>query len=268
MSQNQNQKWNWLAGLLDEQPGFVSCVYKNLKTEDSFFYNAEKVHPSASVIKIYLMAFVYHLFQREELRPEDRVPLRREGMAFSSGVLHYLRDAEEMSVRDLVELMIIVSDNSATNLLLELVGLQRLQAYMKEELGLSDTRFQRKMMDFEAAAAGLQNYTSAAETAAFLEKLWRGQIVSPEASAKMLQVMKEQQFNEGIPFWLEERLIPENTIAHKSGGLEGVAHDAAVVDYGKAPFVLCFFGSETDTASFQRLMGDAALRVYRELQGE
>ena len=263
--ENNLSPWAWLDEEMAALPGKVSCYFRNLATGETYSFQEEEIHPSASVIKIYLMAYVQHLIGEGILSPLDPVPVNREGMAESSGVLYYLKDLREMSVRDLVELMIIVSDNSATNILLDLVGMENLQSYLRESLGLAATQFQRRMMDFDAVQRGCQNYTSAKETGEILEKIYRGTLVSPEASAEMLKVLKEQQFNDLIPFYLDE-FIPEHSIAHKTGGLENVVHDAAIIDYGKAPFILCFFGSGTEVPVLSRFMGEAAARIYRQVQ--
>ena len=260
------EKWKWLDEILQSQAGCVSCVYKNLATGDTYTWNAEAVHPSASVIKIYLMAYIFQLEKEGKLSLQDQVAINPDVMAQSCGVLYYLKDVRQMSVRDLVELMIIVSDNAATNLLTDLVGMENLQRYLKDTLHLEATQYRRMMMDFEAARAGRQNDTSAAETAAFLEKIWRGELVSREASRQMLQILKEQQFDDLIPFYLSE-ILPEHSIAHKTGGLEGVVHDAAIVDAGKQPFILCLMGSALpDRTPFIRAMGEIAKNIYDDLQ--
>ena len=253
--------WGWLEELLRQQKGHVSCVFKSLKTGESYAFQEDFVHPSASVIKIFLMSFIYQLVEDGILTETQPVPVQSGFMAPSAGVLNYMRDVREMSVRDLVELMIIVSDNSATNILLELVGLPQMQEYLKS-CGYTATQFQRRMMDFEAAARGEQNYTSASETARILERIYLGKEVSPAASAKMLQTLRNQQAGDLIPWHLGE-VLEEGQIAHKTGGLPGVVHDAAIVDGGKEPFILCMFGSETDVPAFGRLIGDAALEIYQ-----
>ena len=258
--------WSWLEEMLSAQPGQISCSLRNLGTGESFDWHADQPHPSASVIKIYLMAYLYHCFQEGTISPLRRVPLEKSLLSSSSGVLHYLRDVPDFSVRDLLELMIIVSDNSATNLLIDLAGMDQVNAWLKEDLRLTRTRLCRKMMDLEAIARGRQNFTASGETADFLSSLWRGELVSPAASAEMLSILKHQQFQHMIP----DRLTPilgEGVIGNKTGGLDGVVHDAAIIDTEASPFVLCFFGSETDVPSFRRLMQDASLRVFRQIQG-
>ncbi|MBO7711332.1 MAG: serine hydrolase [Lachnospiraceae bacterium] len=257
---------DWLRAELDRQKGNVSCLYRNLVSGDCFGYRTDHVHPSASIIKMFLMADIYDLAGRGRLLLTDRISVEDEKNASSSGVLHFMKDIKSMSVRDLVELMIIISDNTATNILLRIEGMEQMQRYLKDTLKLNGTRWNREMMDLDAIARGIQNYTSADDCAWLLEQIYRGRLVSPEASAQMLQILKEQQFNDLIPEDLCD-LIPEENIAHKTGGLDGVVHDTAIVDYGKEPFILCFLGSETDVPEFSRLIRRASLKIYQAVNG-
>lgn len=261
MNEKTAQVNTWLQEQMKEQKGNVSFCYKNLVTGECFSCAPETVHPSASVIKMFLMAYIFELDRQGRLSLTDRINVEKEKSASSSGVLHFMKDIREMSVRDLVELMIIISDNTATNILLRVEGMEKMNAYLADNLKLTATRWNREMMDLSAIEKGIQNYTSAADCAWLLESIYRGSLVSPEASAAMLRVLKEQQFNDLIPEDLCD-LIPEECIAHKTGGLDGVVHDTAIVDYGAEPFILCFLGSETDVPAFSRLIREASLRLY------
>ena len=261
MNEKTAQVNTWLQEQMKAQKGNVSFYYKNLVTGECFSCAPETVHPSASVIKMFLMAYIFELDRQGRLSLTDRINVEKEKSASSSGVLHFMKDIREMSVRDLVELMIIISDNTATNILLRIEGMEKMNAYLADDLKLTATRWNREMMDLSAIEKGIQNYTSAADCAWLLESIYRGRLVSPEASAAMLRVLKEQQFNDLIPEDLCD-LIPEECIAHKTGGLDGVVHDTAIVDYGAEPFILCFLGSETDVPGFSRLIREASLRLY------
>ena len=256
-------KWGWLQQELAAFPGQVSCWYRDLTTGETFGWREEFVHSSASIIKIYLMAFLFRKFRNGELDPKEIVTLRPEQIAPSAGVLSYLLDCRKLSVRDLIELMIIVSDNSATNVLIDLAGKEALNAFLQKELGLKATRLRRRMMDLDAITRGEDNTTSAMEAGIILERLYRGTLISPEASREMLRVLKNQQDSSLIPWYLDEKL-PEHTIAHKTGGLDHVVHDAALVDLPDRPYVLCFFGSGVSVPDYSRLIQDASRRIWQE----
>ena len=137
--------------------------------------------------------------------------------------------------------------------------------FIRQQRGnlLVHTRLRRRMMDLDAIARGEDNTTSALEAGIFLERLYRGTLISPEASREMLRVLKNQQDSSLIPWYLDEEL-PEHTIAHKTGGLDHVVHDAALVDQPDRPFILCFFGSGVTVPAYSRLIQDASLRIWQE----
>lgn len=256
-------RWqDWLHSRMAAQQGHVSFLYRNLITGECDGYEPDRIHPSASIIKMFLMSCIFEMEKQGRLSMTDRVRVEgRERDACSSGVLHFMQDIADISIRDMVELMIIISDNTATNMLLQITGMDGAQRYVRECLRLQGTRWERKMMDMEAIAAGRQNYTSAADCAWLLEEIYRGRLVSADASERMMQILKEQQFNDLIPDALAG-LIPEGQVAHKTGGLDGVVHDAGIIDYGRQPFILCFFGSDTDVAEYSRLIREASRRIY------
>ena len=253
--------WEWLRREMEDFPGKVSCWYRNLTTGETFGFHEEAEHSSASVIKIYLMAYLYRKFEDGALKPEERIILRPEQIAPSAGVLSYLRDCRELSIRDLIELMIIVSDNSATNVLIDLAGMDAVNRFLREDLGLTHTRLRRHMMDLDAIARGEDNITSALDAGTVLERMYRGELISPEASREMIRTLKNLQDGSLIPWYLDDYL-PEHTIAHKTGGLDHVVHDAALVDQPGRPYILCFFGSGVSVPTYSRLIQDASLRIF------
>ncbi len=259
-------RWEWLRRELKEIPGLASCRYSNLATGETFGFQEEAVHSAASTIKIFLMAYLFRKFRDGTLNPEERIFLRPEQIAPSAGVLSYLRDCRELSVRDLIDLMIIVSDNSATNVLIDLAGTEALNSFLEKELGLARTRLRRRMMDLDAIARGEDNTTSALEAGMILERMYRGTLISPEDSREMLRILKNQQDSSLIP-WHLKHILPEHTIAHKTGGLDHVVHDAALVDLPDRPYILCFFGSGVPVPAYSRLIQDASYRIFREERG-
>jgi beta-lactamase class A len=212
------------------------------------------------------MAAVYQDIQKGRYSEEETLTVRREDMVHTSGVLDLLMGEPEVPIRDLIELMIVVSDNTAANLLYQLVGTEQVNRYIKENLKMEHTVFNRKMMDRESAAKGIENYTTAEEMALLLEKIYCRELVSPEASQKMYETLCHQQLDGKIPFYLRGLEKPP-LVAHKTGENDGVTHDAAIIE-GHVPMILCFLGSETDIARFERVMADITLDFYEYTEGE
>ncbi len=255
-----DEKFEALRRRLDAMPGNLSAVYKDLTTGEVFLYREEEPHIAASVIKLFLMAAVFQGFAEGAFSPEERILIRREDCVPSCGVLTYLQGERTVSVRDLTELMIIVSDNTAANVLFDLVGEERLAEFLSVKLGLKKTVFRRKMFDAGRAAQGIENYVTAADAAWLLERIYKGELVSREASGEMYQILTHQRLNGKIPFYLHT-FANAPVIAHKTGEDSGVTHDVAIVE-GEKPFVLCFLGNETNVADFERLMAETARDLY------
>jgi beta-lactamase class A len=160
--------------------------------------------------------------------------------------------------------MIIFSDNTATNVLIDLLGMDEINGYINS-LGFEKTRLNRKMYDVEKSGRGIQNYITASETGRLLTMMHREELVSEAASRQMISILKNQQLCSKIPFYLQA-LSEEPEIAHKTGEDRGITHDVGIV-YGKVPFLVCFCGNETDTPGFERIMGELSLKLYKQING-
>jgi hypothetical protein len=153
-----------------------------------------------------------------------------------------------MPLEDLYTLMIILSDNTATNLLIKRLGMESINKTM-QSLGLRQTKINRLLFDAEQSAKGIENTISTGEIALLLDKMYRGELISPKASEEMLTILKKQRLNGKIPFF-----VPKNIeIAHKTGEDSGITHDVAVV-YAPRPFIVCFCGNEVNVPEYERVM--------------
>ncbi len=247
---------DWIRPRLETLPGNISAVCKNLATGETFAYRPHALHDAASIIKLYVMAAMFQGFHDGDFRPSDRLPVRREDCMPSCGVLTYLDDGKEVSLRDLTELMIIVSDNTACNILLDFYTLPRIQSFIRERLELEETFCRRKLFDEEASARGVRNETSAGDAARLLEEIRLGRLISPEASAAMLTMLGHQRLNGKLPFRLHT-LEDAPHIAHKTGEDDGTTHDCGIIE-AREPLLACLMGNETDVPAFERAMGDIA----------
>ena len=245
---------------LRKMPGSVSFYYRNLVTGEEMAYRPEESMMAASVIKLYIMAEAFRRIDRGELDANRMIAMKREDSVPSCGAVAYLHEGLQVTVTDLITLMIIFSDNTATNVLIDLMGLEDIGRGIRE-LGFQDASLQRKMFDLEKSDRGIQNRITAGETGRLLRRLYEGTLVSREASEQMLSIMKNQQLNGKIPFYLPA-LVDEPEIAHKTGEDSGITHDVGIV-YGKQPFIVCFCGNETDVPAYERLMAEISLELYR-----
>lgn len=189
------------------------------------------------------------------IRDHDRVP--------SCGALTYLHDGIEVTVIDLVTLMIILSDNTATNVLIDLWGSP---PSTRPSIGWDTVKpaFSEKC-DTEKSAKGIQNLITAEEASDLLERLHRGEIVSDQASAQMLAILANQRLNSKLPFYLKP-MQPTPKIAHKTGEHRHHARCRSRVSASRASLRTVLLGNGTDVCRFERFMSDSTLEIY--LAGE
>jgi len=231
-------------------PGDVSFCFKNLVTGDSLSHRAGAPHTAASVIKLAVMAEAFRRFEAEPSLKGRLLPLQDADRVPICGVLTLMHSGLEVSLMDLVWLMITISDNMATNMLIDFLGIEAIQG-TAEALGLEGTALRRKLFESRPELSALRNTVTAGDMARLLEGLWRGQVLSPEASRGMLEVLLAQQLNGKIP----ARLPLDYPAAHKTGEDDGISHDVGIV-YAAQPFVVCFLGSGIHAPDWNALMGE------------
>ena len=236
-----------------EASGHVAVYYRPLDGGCAQMYNEMMPVIAASVIKIPIMVEAFRQFEAGELDPAATHRVTAEEKMPSCGALNRMHDGLEVTLRDLVELMIVLSDNSATNILIDRLGIARVNATLEAE-GLKVTKLRRKLFDKAGMEAGLSNHVCAREIGLLLERMYAGTLVSPQASAEMLEILRNQKLNGKMPFFLKPRGI---ACAHKTGEDDGITHDVGVV-YARRPFVLCMLSEETDVPAFERLIQDVA----------
>ena len=246
---------------LQELPGSISFYYKNLVTGQEFSYREDEKMYAASVIKLYIMADAFYRIKQGQLDPDQIYVMKKEDYVPSCGAVAYMHEGLEVTVMDLITLMIIFSDNTATNILIDLLGMDQINEEIKQ-MEIEQVWLRRKMYDIEKSRQGIQNQITAKQTGILLQRMYEGTLVDEESSRKMLSIMKNQQLNGKIPFYLNA-LDPEPEIAHKTGEDSGITHDVGIV-YAKQPFVVCFCGNETDTPAYERVMAELSLELYKE----
>ncbi|MBR0220060.1 MAG: serine hydrolase [Clostridia bacterium] len=245
---------NFLSSMLPrmmELPGEISVYGKDLVTDEKWAYEADVPLVAASVIKLPILVEAFRQARDGLLAMDEIFSIRPEQKMPSCGALTYLHDGLTVTLRDLCALMIILSDNTATNILIQRLGMENINAGMRK-LGLEKSTLRRLLFDSEASARGLENTITAEEMGQLLEMLYKGACVSPAADTEMLGILKDQRLNGKIPFFLHNLKI-----AHKTGEDDGITHDVGIV-YADHPLILCFASNHTDVPAFERFIQDAA----------
>jgi beta-lactamase class A len=237
-------------------PGVVGAVASDSDGRALFCEREDEVFPAASVIKLPLVMTLYADAARGLLDLEERVAVgdRVDG----TGVLRHLRDVERLSLRDLAMLAIIVSDNTATNRLIERIGADRVGERLRE-WGCPKTRLARKMYDFDAAKRGNENVMTAREAVSLLLRLQRGECEDRPTSDAVLAVLEQCQDRTMLL-----RYLPDDAkVPHKTGTLYGSRNDAAIVP-GERPVIVGAFTRElSDTGAAVSWLGLLGWCAYR-----
>lgn len=194
---------------------------------------------SASIIKIFILSTAYEMAERGELDLDEKICVRRKDMVGGAGVLNARSGEPMLSVRELLQLMITESDNTATNVLIDHLTFSRIQNHC-EAHGFTNTILCRKMMDIGAMRAGYDNLTTVEDVGEWMRCLRNRQLVSPSADASMEQTLFAQMDTECFPC-----ALPQASIAHKTGELTGVYHDAGIIYENNKSYVLVIFSSKS-----------------------
>lgn len=260
----EEKKARWLAleqAIRKEARNFrgkSGIVIKDLETNWQIAFNKEKLFPSASLVKIPIMAAVFQAGQNGKIGLQKKIKLKTSDKISGSGQLKNMPVGSEYSVEELVKLMITSSDNTATNMLIELLGFPYLNSSFKE-FGLRHTNLSREMMDFDERKNGVENYTTAADISYILEKIYRNKLCNSFVSQKCMGLLLKQKAHDRIP-----AKLPRGTVvAHKTGLEAMVCHDAGIVFAPKGNVLICVLtkGAANSRVS-KKYISNIALEVY------
>jgi beta-lactamase class A len=232
--------------------GFKGTVYlyaKNLTTGRDFDLWGDTKVRTASTIKLPILCALESLVAAGKVRWDERIVLKPEDKVSGSGVLGSLADGTDLTVRNLATLMIIVSDNTATNLIVDRITADAVNDYL-DTIGLTQTRSNRKVRGDGTKLAAPSGWSKAGqieenkrfglgvstprEMVKLLELLHQGKMVSPAASKDVIEILKLQQFKTGIG-----RHTPESvTVASKSGSLDALRSDVGIAYTKAGPIAL------------------------------
>jgi len=262
-----------IIGLVQKSGADVGVAFRTLDAKTEWFSRADEVFHAASTMKIPVMIELFHQQQQGKLKLDDPLPIKNEfhslvdassyklDPADDSEADLYKAEGQTRTLNQLCELMITVSSNFATNLLVEKLGVDNIRATV-HALHADGMNVLRGVEDNKAYEKGLNNTTTARGLLVLLEAIARGQAVDPDSSRQMVEILARQKFNEAIPAGLP----PGTRIAHKTGELTKLHHDAAIV-YTTRPFVLVILvRGMSESKGSAALMADITRRIYQSAQ--
>jgi acetylornithine deacetylase/succinyl-diaminopimelate desuccinylase-like protein/beta-lactamase class A len=230
--------------LIKKSGADVAVAFRTLDGRDELLIQPDADFHAASTMKVPVLIELFRQARAGTLALDDQIPVVNEfhsivdGSSFAlatgddSDAAVYTRVGRSMSYRDLAEAMITVSSNFATNLIIEHLGAKSIQR-TTDALGAGGMHVLRGVEDDKAFQKGLNNTTSARALLTLMEAIAHGEAVDRAASDEMLAILKRQTFNDRIPAGLP----PGIPVAHKTGEITKIQHDAAIV-YAERPYAL------------------------------
>jgi len=254
--------WQRLSRELDPLvagfPGVAGVYVRDLATGRHVAVNADELYPTASTIKMHILARLMQRAEAGEIDLERRVLIDEGVRVPGSGVLTYLDHAEHLTVRDVAVLMIIVSDNTATNLCIDWATIDGTNAMLRK-LGLTKTVLRRKMQDHASVLRGDENVASPAEVVQFLDVLHRGEGLSRFVCDETLKVLKKPKRG-----FLAPGLPQDIEMANKPGAMDRIRNDAGIIYLKRRPYAICVMTKygPPDRTLQERFIGDVAQTVH------
>jgi beta-lactamase class A len=231
---------------LTQFKGKVNLFAKNLDTGVMYELGGDDRIPTASTIKIAILVEAFARVSEGKAKWTDELILTKEKKVGGSGILQEFADGLHLTFRDAVSLMMILSDNTATNLVIDVLTADAINARM-ESLGLKETRLMRRVFGGGESAEGKKEEnkrfglgrTTPREMVTLLEKLERSEVISPAASKEMLELMKREQGTNGV--WREQWRVPKAT---KSGALDALRSNVGILYHPRGRIALAITCNE------------------------
>jgi beta-lactamase class A len=244
-----------LESVVQQLDGVIGYAAMDLTSGEEIGRLEDREFPTASTIKL---AILYELFKQADagkLRIDSSAPLDRQHAVGGSGILNAL-GTPTLSLRDHAVLMMAISDNTATNVLIDRVGLASVSARM-ESIDLRTVKLRRRMMDAAAAARGDENVAAPRDIVRLMRVLNAGEGLSPASHAELVKILAVGSggyLRRGVPAGVQ--------VLSKSGELEGVRVDAATVRLERPYAIAVMTTYLKDEADGERAITSVSRAVY------
>jgi len=236
---------------LSKSQGIYSVVVIDLKSNQTYSLNPDRTYESASLYKLWVMAATYQAISAGRLKRtdvlKDSIENLNKSFSIASEEAELSTGSIEMTVEEALEKMIIVSDNYSALLLTKKIGLQNINSFLKtESLAHSKT--------------SLPPVTTASDIALFYLKLYKHMIVDSKSSSEMIDLLKKQAINDRIPKYLPSDI----SVAHKTGELDNVKHDAGIIFTPNGDYILVMLSDTDNSTKAAEGMALLSKQIYLE----
>ncbi|MFA4888896.1 MAG: serine hydrolase [Candidatus Omnitrophota bacterium] len=248
-----------LTNEIDQFKGETGIVIKDLRNNWEISYDKDKIFPSASLAKIPIMSVCFLAADQGRINLDRNIALKSADKLTGSGVLKDMPAGTTFSVERLIGLMIYDSDNTAANMVTNLLGIDFLNNAFNG-FGLKSTSLSRRIADYQSRDKGIENYTTAQDMALLLEKIYQRNLGNKYVSDQCISMLKLTRINDRIPKYLPVDI----TIAHKTGLENGVCHDAGIVFTCKGDFIIVVLTKHGNANSIpsKEFIAKIALHTY------
>jgi beta-lactamase class A len=248
-----------IKSYIAEFPGRIS--YK-IESEDQFIQkDAAEGFQAASLIKIPIIMEGFRQIEEGKIHLNERAEISDSDLAGGSGVLQALSKSG-FTIEDMLTLMIIVSDNTATNMLIRKLGINCIHQTIAS-LNLKKSVLGRYMMDFDAIGNGFDNYTCADDMVTCLRSIHQGSFLSGESRQHILRIMEKQQLISKLPAMMN---LNEVTVASKNGAIPGAEHDSAIITRGDVTvYAAVLTDSLENEEDGRRIISQIGRYIYEEM---
>lgn len=231
-----------LNKIIDRTDASISFAFHSPHAQINI--NTEKRHQAASLVKVLIMIEAYRQADRGQLDLNSQITIPNRLITKGTGVIAYLTEFPSCTIKNLVELMIIVSDNTASNLLIDILGFEKIND-LGSMIGCNQLVLQRKFMDYNAIEKGLDNYISASDCIKLLKVIAeKNSIVSDQSREEMLEILSNQQFSNIFSFF--NSMKKGICLFSKTGELDDVLHDMYIIQQFDTPYYLAVLTSNWD----------------------
>jgi beta-lactamase class A len=254
--------WEQLENTLKDKittfDGVAGLAVKSLTSEKSISINGDEVFPTASTIKVHVLAKLFSLQEEGEIDLSRRIRFTQDMYGAGSGVIHFLENDPEFTFRDVAILMMLASDNTATNICIDIAGMEGINDLIRD-MGLSKTRLRRKMMDPEAITRGDENVSTPNDLILMMAQL-HNRKPTPKVSAQVLKIMSKPKSD-----YLNKAVGPEVVVANKPGAMGRVQGDTGIVFLPNNPYTVSIMSkfSMVDSIAQEGFIIDLARTIHK-----
>ncbi|PZC41916.1 MAG: beta-lactamase class A [Chloroflexi bacterium] len=254
--------WEQLENTLKDKitifDGVAGLAVKSLTSEKSISINGDEVFPTASTIKVHVLAKLFSLQEEGKIDLSRRIRFTQDMYGAGSGVIHFLENDPEFTFRDVAILMMLASDNTATNICIDIAGMEGINDLIRD-MGLSKTRLRRKMMDPEAITRGDENVSTPNDLILMMAQLHNGK-PNPKVSAQVLQIMSKPKSD-----YLNKAVGSEVVVANKPGAMGRAQGDTGIVFLPNNPYTVSIMSkfSMVDSIAQEGFIIDLARTIHK-----